>query len=137
MNSSSRGSNSEGTRTASVPVQIVCPTWCEVSSAAHAARLWENEGRCLHRRTVSVADPVRKRIWEQPHGLCGPIELVLQVTTNPAGREVESADVLINGDESNIDQLLALGEEIAHLTRLYRETTNSLLLGNNGPRRAL
>jgi hypothetical protein len=47
------------------------------------------------------------------------------VTTNPAGREVESPDVLINGEESNLDQLRALAEAVVEVGRMYRAAVGS------------
>ena len=42
------------------------------------------------------------------------------MTTNPVGREVESADVLINGHESNIEQMEELAAAIADFHRRER-----------------
>jgi len=122
VNTSSMTPDPDAIRTASVTIRIVCPTWCEVSPDEHAAHLWENDGRCVHQCFVSVGDAVGKRVWEQPPRFCGPIALTLRMTTNPAGREVESADVLINAHESNVEQLLLLSAAITDLTRLYSRT---------------
>ena len=122
MKPSSPTPDPDATRTASVAIEITCPTWCEISADEHAARLWENEGRCVHQTHVVTRDPAGKRIWEQPPRFCPPIELTLVTTTTPVGREVESADVLINGHEANIEQLLLLATAIADLAALYRET---------------
>jgi hypothetical protein len=110
------------TRTGSAPVEITCPTWCEVSADDHASRLWSNEGRCVHQTVVTVRDPVGKQICDEGTRYCDPIELSLLVTTDPAGREVESADVLINGQESNLDQLARLANAIVDLGEMYRAT---------------
>ena len=122
MEASSPTPDSDSIRTASVTLEITCPVWCEVSADEHAARLWENEGRCVHRTHVTVVDPAGKRRWEDPPRFCSSIDLSLAMTTNPVGREVESADVLINGHESNIEQLLLVAAAIADLATLYRET---------------
>ena len=122
MNPSSPGDDSYATRTATVSIEITCPAWCEISADEHAARLWQNEGRCVHRTLVTVKDPAGKRGWEDAPRYCTPIELTLLMTTNPAGREVESADVLVNGLESNLEQLLRLSGAISNLATLYRET---------------
>jgi hypothetical protein len=74
----------------------------------------------VHRAVVLVADPTGKRAPERMPCFCEPIELVLHVTTNPAGREVESPDVLINGEESNLDQLRALAEAVVRVGEMYR-----------------
>jgi hypothetical protein len=71
---------------------------------------------------VSVADPAGKRWQEEPRSYRDPIELVLLVTTDPAGREVESADVLLNGQESNLEQLARLATAIVELGQMYRAT---------------
>jgi hypothetical protein len=113
---------SSETRTGSALVEITCPTWCGVSADEHAARLRENEGRCVHQTLVTVADPKGKRAWDEPPKYCTPIELVLLVTTDPAGREVESADVLINGLESNLEQLVMPANAIVGLGEIYRAT---------------
>ena len=112
--------DSTRTRTEAALIEITCPVWCEVSVEEHVLRLWPNEGRCVHRAGVLVADPTGKQGPEQTPSFCEPIELVLHVTTNPAGREVESPDVLINGEESNLDQLRALAEAVVELGEMYR-----------------
>jgi hypothetical protein len=110
------------TRTASAAVAITCPEWCQIGADEHASRLWANEGRCVHQTFLSVGDPAGKRGWGLPPRFCAPIELTLSMTTNPGGREVESADVLINGQESNLEQLVLLAAAIADLATLYRQT---------------
>jgi hypothetical protein len=114
------------TRTATVPLQITCPAWCEITAEQHAARLWANDGRCVHQATAIVTDPTGKRTWAQPPRCCAPIELILHVTTNPAGREVESPDMLIDGKESTIEQLEDLATAITHLATLHRRTPGTL-----------
>jgi hypothetical protein len=47
------------------------------------------------------------------------------VTTNPAGREVEAPDVLIHGEESNLDQLRALAEAVVEVGEMYRDALSS------------
>jgi hypothetical protein len=113
------------TRTEAALIEITYPSWCEVSAEEHALRLWANEGRCVHRAVVLVADPTLKRGPDQTPKFCEPIELVLHVTTNPAGREVESPDVLINGEESNLDQLRALAEAVVEVGEMYRSAVSS------------
>ena len=108
------------TRTEAALIEITCPVWCQLSADEHALRLWPNEGRCVHRAVVLVADPTGKQGPDQTPRFCEPIELVLHVTTNPAGREVESPDVLINGEESNLDQLRALAEAVVEVGEMYR-----------------
>ena len=103
-------------------VEITCPTWCELSAEEHAARLWDNEGRCIHQTVVTVADPSSMQRQEEAARCCEPIELVLLVTTDPAGRVVESADVLLNGQESNLEQLAMLATAIVDLGKMYRAT---------------
>lgn len=122
MTTSSRTPEPGATRKASVAVEITCPVWCEVSPDEHATRLWANEGRCVHQTSVSVADPVGKRGSEEASQFCPPVELTLCVTANPSGREVESADVLLNGQESNLEQLLLVVRAIVDLDLLYRTT---------------
>jgi hypothetical protein len=121
VDESSPNPDNRATRTRSVLVEITCPAWCGVTADEHVRHLWDNEGRCIHQTEVSVADPRGKRVWEdQASSYCSAIELVLRVTTNPVGREVESADVLINGQESNLEQLALLAEAISGLATLYR-----------------
>lgn len=120
MERSSPSVEGPATRSASAIVEITCPTWCEVSASDHAARLWANEGRCVHEVSMAVPDPVGKRDSGGPLRFCVPIELTLRMTTSPAGREVESADVMINGQESNIGQQESLASAIIDLVRLYR-----------------
>jgi hypothetical protein len=103
-------------------LEITCPTWWGVSADQHASRLWDNEGRCVHQTGVTVVDPVGKQVPDETPKFCPPIELVLQVTTDLAGREVESADVLINGQESNLEQLAQLANVIFDLGEMYRST---------------
>jgi hypothetical protein len=43
------------------------------------------------------------------------------MTTNPLGREGEPADVLINGQESDPEQLAVLAEAIDELAEVYRD----------------
>jgi hypothetical protein len=109
-------------RIGSALVEITCPTCCGVSADEHASRLWDNEGRCVHQAVVTVADPVGKQVADEIPRICPPIELVLLVTTDPAGREAESADVLINGQESNLEQLAQLANAIVELGEMYRTT---------------
>ena len=109
------------TRTASVPIEINCPAWCEVSPEEHAARLYENEGRCIHQTAVVRGRPRRQtRLGRAPRSARRSSSH--WPDNNPAGREVESADVLMNGTESNLEQLLLLATAIADLAALYRET---------------
>src|SRR4051812_40636034 len=103
-------------------VEITCPAWCELSAEDHADRLWDNEGRCVHQTEVTVADPQGKHGQEEVPRYCEPIELVLLVTTDPAGREVESADVLLNGQETNLEQLAKLANAVVELGEVYRAT---------------
>jgi hypothetical protein len=91
------------------------PTWCGVSADENASRLWDNEGRCVHQTVVTVVDPAGKQVADEAPRFCPPIELVLLVTTDPAGREVESADVLLSGQESNLEQLARLANAIVDL----------------------
>jgi hypothetical protein len=85
--------------------------------------VWANEGRCVHEAVIDVPDPQGKQVWgEVTPNYCEPIELVLHVTTDLAGREVESADVLINGQESNLAQLAILANAIVDLGEMYRAT---------------
>ena len=109
-------------RTGSALVEITCPDWCQVRAEDHASGLWANEGRCVHEILLAVADPAGKQGWDQPPQYFSPIELALQMTTNPAGREVQSADVLINGQESSLDQVLLLAQAITDLAAMYRAT---------------
>ena len=125
MDRSSLTPKPDTTRTASVPIEINCPAWCEVSPEQHAARLYDNEGRCIHQTAVSVVDPAGKRAWDEAPRFCAPFELTLRTTTNPAGREVESADALVNGTESNLEQLRLLAVAISELADLYYGTTGS------------
>ena len=122
VNESSTNRDNRSIRTGSALVEITCPTWCGISADEHASRLWANEGRCIHQTVVTVADPIGKRVTDEAPRFCGPIELVLLVTTDPAGREVESADVLINGQESNLEQLAHLSNAIVDLGETYRTT---------------
>lgn len=114
------------TRTATVPLEITCPAWCEISAEQHAARLWANEGRCVHQASAIVADPAGKRTTDQPPRYCAPIELTLYMTTNPSGREVEPPDALIDGKESTIEQLDDLATAITNLATLHRQTPGTL-----------
>ena len=107
-------------RSVSATVVVTCPSWCEVSAQDHAAALWANEGRCVHQVSVAVPDPNGQAAPDSPPQFCSPIELTLQMTTNPAGLEVESPDVMINGQESNIEQQELLALKISELVRLYR-----------------
>ena len=130
MNQSSLTPDDIAIRTGSATVEITCPAWCQVAVADHAARLWANEGRCRHQVLLTIADPTGKQAGvqtgeqarEQNPRYCPPIELALEMTTNPAGREVESADILLNGQESNLDQLTLLGQAITDLAGMYRAT---------------
>jgi hypothetical protein len=106
-------------RSDSATVVVTCPSWCEVGAQDHAAALWANEGRCVHEVSVTVPDPIGKITPDGPPRFCSPIELTLRMTTNPAGREVESPDVMINGQASNIEQQDLLALKISELVRLY------------------
>jgi hypothetical protein len=101
------------------------PVWCEVSPEERASRLYDNEGRCVHLTSVSVIDPVGKRVWGEAPRFCASFELALRTTTNPAGREIETADVLVNGEESNLGQLQLLAAAISELADPYYATTGS------------
>jgi hypothetical protein len=132
VNESSLTPHDIATRTGSATVEITCPAWCQVAVADHAAQLWANEGRCRHQVLLTIADPTIKRsdgqtskqtgepAWEQDPRHCPPIELALAMTTNPAGREVEPADVVLNGQESNLHQLALLVQAITDLNGMYR-----------------
>ena len=122
MNESSPTFENSRIRIGAATVQITCPTWCGVSAEEHASRLWVNEGRCVHQTVVTVADPAGEQAWAETTRYCPPIELILHVTTDPAGREVESADMLINGQESNLEQLTKLANAIVDLGEMYRAT---------------
>ena len=129
MNESSPSPDIIGMRTRSTLIEITCPSWCRISIDEHALRLWNNEGRCVHEKLVTVADPRGKLRWGEATAYNAPIELVLHLTTDPAGREVESADVLINGQETNLEQLARLAAAIVDLGALYRATPGR----RNGP----
>jgi len=122
VNESSTNRDNRPIRTGSALVEITCPTWCGISADEHASRLWANEGRCIHQTVVTVDDPIGKRVTDEAPRFCEPIELVLFVTTDPAGREVETADVLINGKESNLEQLAQLCNSIVDVGEMYRTT---------------
>jgi hypothetical protein len=78
-------------------------------------------GRVLvHEVSVTVPDSNGERRCDGPPRFCDPIELTLRMTTNPAGREVESADTMMNGQESNVEQQELLALKISELVRLYR-----------------
>ena len=125
MERSSPTPNTDATRTVAAEVAVTCPTWCEVPAAEHARSLWANEGRSIHQTSAIVQDPADKRIWGQPPRFCPPIEVTLCMTTNPSGHEVESADVMINGAESTLEQMLLVARRIADLAILYRVTAPS------------
>ena len=120
MEPSSPTTENAAIRSVSATVVVTCPSWCEVSAQDHAAALWANEGRCVHEVSVTVPDPNGKITADGTPRFCSPIELSLRMTTNPAGREVESPDVMINGQESNIQQQDLLALKISELVRLYR-----------------
>ena len=117
--------DNRSTRTEAAFVEITCSAWCEVSAEEHALRLWANEGRCVHRAVILVADPTGKRGPDQMPRFCESIELVLHVTTSPTGRELEPPDVLINGEESNLDQLRALAKAVVEVGEMYRTAMSS------------
>ena len=104
MDQSSPPTRHAAIRSVSATVVVTCPSWCKVSAPDHAAALWANEGRCVHEVSVTVPDPIGKITPDGLSRFCPPIELTLRMTTNLAGREVEPADVMINGQESNIEQ---------------------------------
>ena len=114
---------SHATRTGSATVEITCPAWCGVSAQEHAPG--SGTTKVAASTTPRSPSPTpRASSWgrtRQPR-YCEPIELVLLVTTDPTGREVESAEVLINGQESNLDQLALLANAIVDLGQLYRTT---------------
>jgi hypothetical protein len=112
----------EAIRTGSATVEITCPKWCGISADEHAARRWDNEGRCVHQAVVVVDDSDGSPVGEEAQRFGEPIELVLLVTTDPAGRVVEAADVLINGQESSLEQLGRLAIAIVGLGEMYRAT---------------
>jgi hypothetical protein len=122
VNESSLTPDDIAIRTESTLVEISCPDWCQIPAEDHASRLWANEGRCVHQVVLTVADPTGKRAWEGAPKYCALIELALLMTTNPVGREVESADVLVNGQESTLDQLVLLAQAITDLAGMYRAT---------------
>jgi hypothetical protein len=122
------------TRTEAALIEITCPDWCVLTADDHASRLWANEGRCVHRAVVTVADPTGKQGPDQAPSFCEPIELILHLTTNPAGREVESPDVLINGEESNLDQLRSLAEAIVEAGCTARRCQDGRRLSDRAPK---
>jgi hypothetical protein len=127
VNESSPNDDQIAIRAASAAIEIRCPAWCEVSADQHAARLWENEGRCLHQAAVIVPDPVGKRAWDlATPSYHGVVELVLLMTTNPHGREVESVDVLINGHDVSLRQAELVAVSINDLVSTYRGTPGRL-----------
>ena len=127
MEASSPTTGRAAIRSVSATVVVTCPSWCEVTAQDHAAGLWANEGRCVHEVSVTVPDPRGEHVHEDPPRFCDPIELTLRMTTNLAGREVESADVMINGQESNVEQQELLALKISELVRLYRGSSGGQL----------
>lgn len=123
MNASSPIPDPHTTRTVAVTVNITCPAWCEISAEDHAAALWDNEGRCVHQLSTQIRDPVGKRVWDEDPRFCAPFELRLDLTTNPAGHQVESPDIFLNDHLSNLDQLVRLGDAIKSMAAIYESTT--------------
>jgi hypothetical protein len=127
VNESSLNHDQIAIRTGSAVIEISCPAWCEVSADQHASRMWENEGRCVHRAAVGVRDPAGKRAWDlAAPSYHAPFELVLLMTTNPRGREVESVDLLINGHDMSVEQAELVAATIAGLVATYRATPGRL-----------
>jgi hypothetical protein len=83
---------------------------------------WANEGRCVHQTTVTVTDPVGKRIWDPPTPLLRTDRAHALPDHHPFGQVIESPDVLVNGDASNLEQLHLLAAAIADLAALNRST---------------
>lgn len=105
-----------------VPLEIVCPDWCDISPALHAADLWDMGGNCIHlSRDVEVPDPT---------GYCEPLEdprfhetvrIFLTSSARPEGRESASPILHIDGREHSIAQALALAEALTAMVATYRE----------------
>src|SRR3954451_21823343 len=66
VNESSLNPDDIAIRTRLATVEITCPSWCQVAVADHAARLWANEGRCIHQVLLTITDPTGKQPGEQP-----------------------------------------------------------------------
>jgi hypothetical protein len=108
--------------TATVPITITCPAWCQETAEHHAAELWDNGGECFdHMPERMVTDPTGiERPLTEPK-MCDPIELRLVTATGPDGHEVEAPIVYIEtASEHTIDQPLALADAIRDMVQQYR-----------------
>ncbi len=113
-------------RTATVPVAIVCPPWCEVSPEDHASELWDYEGNCVHRTT---SEPIPDT-QGSGHSLAEPTfhsPVAVSLTSygcHSDGRDTDAPTVHLHlsGAELGLKQALALADEIRRQVELYRST---------------
>ena len=107
--------------TATVPIQITCPDWCERTADEHVADLWNMDGTCIHhsadRQVVDTEGYQEALTAPRFHD---PVELFITAQTRPDGVETASPTFHLNGDEMSVQQALALSEAIREVVYTYR-----------------
>lgn len=100
--------------TTTVPIEIVCPDWCERDPGTHAAELGGWEGTCIHQGLLAVVeDPSANGYdWDPSrpeHVYKGdPIEVGVGVITSPDGHVMSTPSLALNEGLHSIEQIEAL-----------------------------
>lgn len=110
--------------TATVPIQITCPEWCEVPAEEHVRDLWNMDGDCIHHMPCAyVTDLVGLNASLEPPLSGDRVELNITTQTSPEGRESAPPIVHLHGGQQlSVSQALALSDALRDLVNLYRST---------------
>lgn len=109
--------------TATVPLAITCPDWCDISPAKHAEDLWNWEGHCIHSSSdFAIRDEAGWTTYGEPTRFHPAQTISLSSVASPDGRETESPMLHLAGNELSVQQALALADAIRELVQQYRST---------------
>lgn len=110
-------------RTAKVPIDITCPTWCVETAEHHAENLWNLAGCCDHRATkVAIDDPTGYSEPLQEPRLLPPVDLWLSLLTTPDGRPQATPILFIDDVEHSLEQAEAVANAILELVSACRDS---------------
>lgn len=116
-------------RTTTATIDIVCPTWCNLSAEHHVAELGDIEGKLIHRSDDRVVEDRTAGpgvgYWDaEQYGTRIPGETVTvhySAETNLAGAEISTPTFWVEGGSNlSITQAVELAEQLTRAVYEYR-----------------